>query len=78
VRALPIAAAVALLTLPAFAQGSRGGPGAMEQRQQSEQQKKKAAEAEKAYRDSIDKIPNAEKKPDPWGDLRGSGTTKSK
>jgi hypothetical protein len=70
--------AVVLLTLPAYAQGSRGGRGAMEQRQESEQQKRKAAEAEKAYKDSLDKIPNADKKPDPWGDLRGTGTVKAK
>jgi len=70
--------AAALLTLPAQAQHSRGGRGAMEQRQQAEQQKRKSEQAEKAYQNGLDKIPNANKKPDPWGDLRGSGTGKSK
>jgi hypothetical protein len=77
-RALPIAAAVALLTLPAYAQGSRGGPGVVEREQSNQQRARKADEAEKAYKSGLDKIPNADKKPDPWGDLRGAGTTKSK
>ena len=36
--------------------------------QQTEEQKKKAAEAEKAYRSALDKIPD--KKYDPWGNMR--------
>jgi hypothetical protein len=54
----------------------------MEQRQQSEQQRKKAAEAERAYKDGLEKIPSSDAKPDPWGNLRGTetskGTSKSK
>jgi hypothetical protein len=69
---------IALLTMPAYAQqGAPRGPGAMEQRQQSEQQRKKAAEAEKAYKAGLEKIPNTETKPDPWGDLRSTDTGKS-
>jgi len=78
-RLLLALAAIALLTLPAHAQqGGRRNPGAMEQREQAEGQRKKAAEAEKAYQEGLSKIPNADKKPDPWGDLRGADTGKSK
>lgn len=59
VRVLLALAAAALLTLPAYAQGAPRGPGAMEQRQQVEDKRKKAAEADKAYKESLDKIPNA-------------------
>ncbi len=76
VRVLLALAAAALLTLPAYAQGAPRGPGAMEQRQQVEDKRKKAAEADKAYKESLDKIPNADTKPDPWGDLRGAATGK--
>jgi hypothetical protein len=77
VRALLALFAIVLLTAAAFAQGPHRGPGSMEQRQQAEQQRKKAAEAEKAYKAGLDQIPNVDKKPDPWGDLRGSETGKS-
>jgi hypothetical protein len=68
---------IVLLTAPGFAQGSKGGLGVNEQQQQVEQRKRKATEAEKAYQSGLEKIPDAGKKSDPWGDLRGADTGKS-
>ena len=66
-RAVVIAlTAIALLAAPAYARGK----GKQESSgQQSEEQKKKAAEADKAYKAALDKIPN-KPKPDPWGGMR--------
>lgn len=76
-RVLLALLAAILLTLPALAQqGAPRGPGMMEQRQQSEQQRKKAAEAERAYKDGLEKIPSSDAKPDPWGNLRGTDSSK--
>ena len=60
---------IAILTSPAYAQmRGRGAkhPGAQ---QQTAGQKQKAAEAEKAYKAALDKIPD-KKKSDPWGNMR--------
>ena len=67
-RAVLIAlATIIVLTAPVYSQGrGRGRHAASEQ--QTEEQKKKAAEAEKAYRSALDKIPD--KKYDPWGNMR--------
>ena len=40
-----------------------------EAEQQSAEQKRKAAEAEKAYKAALDKIPD-KKQSDPWGSMR--------
>jgi hypothetical protein len=58
-------ATIAILTAPAYAKG-RGKPSASPQ--QSAEQKQKAAEAERAYKAALDKIPD--KKYDPWGTMR--------
>jgi hypothetical protein len=54
------------LTAPAYARGkgNRQASG-----QQTEEQKEKAAEAEKAYKDALGKIPD-QKPADPWGGMR--------
>ena len=66
-RTFLVALLIALLTVPASAQKMRG-----KQRnagtQQSEEQKRKNAAAEKAYKSSLDKIP--EQKYDPWKTTR--------
>jgi hypothetical protein len=59
---------VALLTAPAYAQGmgkskQRGTPQKSEQRVKTD---------DKAYKAALDKIPDAEKKRDPWQDVRPS------
>jgi hypothetical protein len=63
-------ASIAISTAPAYAQmrGKGGGkpPGS---EQQTAEQKRKAAEAEKAYKAALDKIPD-KKKSDPWGSVR--------
>jgi phage head maturation protease len=67
-RAAVIAlATIVVLTAPAYSQGRGKGRHAASE-QQTEEQKKKAAEAEKAYRSALDKIPD--KKYDPWGNMR--------
>ena len=58
--------AIAVLTAPAYARGKGKSPAAG---QQTEEQKKKAAEAEKAYKDALGKIPD-QKPSDPWGGMR--------
>ena len=69
-RAVVIAlATIGLLTAPAYSQGRGKGKHSGSQQQQSEEQKKKAAEAEKAYKDALDKFPDS-KKHDPWGSMR--------
>jgi hypothetical protein len=40
-----------------------------ESEQQSAEQKRKAAEAEKAYKAALDRIPDKQKS-DPWGNMR--------
>lgn len=79
-RALILVAILAMLTVPAFAQKGGGGrgPGAGEQQQQSEQKRKQAAEAERAYKAGLERIPDAGKKSDPWGDLRGTDSKTAK
>ena len=63
-------ASIAISTAPAYAQmrGKDGGKHP-EAEQQSAEQKRKAAEAEKAYKAALDKIPD-KKQSDPWGSMR--------
>ncbi|HUI95172.1 MAG TPA: hypothetical protein VLX44_05425 [Xanthobacteraceae bacterium] len=69
-RALMIALAVALLTLPALAQeGGRGSKHRGGGEQKTEQQTKSKAD-EKDYKSALDRIP--EQKYDPWGTTRPS------
>jgi hypothetical protein len=74
--------AVALLVTPALAQGHQRGGGKMEQGEKAAAQKHKAEEIDKAYRAGLDKIPDANVKPDPWAGVRGGdagkATSKSK
>ena len=61
-------AATAVLIAPAYAQmrggGGKGKQQSAAQQQQSAEKKQKAAEAEKAYKAALDRIPD--KKYDPW------------
>src|SRR5262245_59574858 len=62
-------ASVAILTAPAYAQMRGKGGKHSGSEQQTVEQKQKAAEAEKAYRAALDRIPD-KKKSDPWGNVR--------
>ena len=65
-------AATAVLIAPAHAQmGGRGGKGKQQsaaQQQQNAEKKQRGAEAEKAYKAALDRIPD--KKYDPWANKR--------
>jgi hypothetical protein len=65
-----IAAIVAVLTMPAYAQfkGGSGAPQKTEQEKAAEEKQRKLDE--KAYKDSLSRIPDRDQKPDPWGKIR--------
>ena len=71
--------AIALLTGAAHAQGLTGAGkrGQNEQAADKQRREQKAAEAEKAYKAGLDKIPNADTKQDPWAGVRGPQPGKS-
>ena len=63
-------ASIAMPSAPAYAQmRGKGGGKHPESEQQTAEQKQKAAEAEKAYKAALDKIPD-KKRSDPWGSMR--------
>jgi hypothetical protein len=70
-RTFAIAAIIASLVMPAFAQED---PSKKEGNRYEEEKKKKNAESEKAYKDAIKRIREPEqadkKKSDPWGSIR--------
>jgi len=61
-------AATAVLIAPAHAQMRGKGKQSAPKHQQSAEQKQKAAEAEKAYKAALDRIPD--QKYDPWAHAR--------
>jgi hypothetical protein len=75
-RAFRIAAVLALLTGPAYAQMPplnliQDGPG------KSPEQKAAEAARDKAYKDSLRKIPDAKAPSDPWGTVRSGDAAKT-
>jgi hypothetical protein len=84
VRVFLAIVAIALLTGAAHAQGMTGAGKRGQNEQAADQQRRqqKAAEAEKAYKAGLEKIPNADTEQDPWADVRsaqpGKSNTKSK
>ena len=69
------AVTIALLTLPGHAQGMRGGKG----HQGATEQKKDEAKptvSDKDYKAALDRIPNSNEKPDPWGNVRAAPKSK--
>jgi hypothetical protein len=70
-KALRLAAAIMLLTSPAFAQIPKLN---LLQDKPGKTQEEKDAEAaqEKAYKDSLKKIPDAKVSSDPWGGVRNT------
>ena len=76
-KTFTIIAVVAALTSPVYAQGfgnnpqSSGKPGAKSDQEKAEEAKQRKLE-DKAYKDSLSRIPDREKekKVDPWGNVR--------
>jgi Tfp pilus assembly protein FimT len=68
-RALAIAAIIASLAVPAFAQAD---PNKEAQSKAEEQKRKEADEIEKAYKDAVKRTSREQpvKKADPWGNMR--------
>lgn len=75
-RVFRVAALIMLLASPAFAQMP---PLNLLQDKPGKTQDQKDAEAarDKAYQDSLKKIPDAKPPADPWGNVRSSDTPKS-
>jgi hypothetical protein len=73
-RTFTIAAIIALLTMPAYAQGFGGSKGSSKPGQKTEQEiaeeKKQQKLDEKAHKDSLSRIPDKDQKTDPWGKIR--------
>ena len=77
-RVFRLAAAIALLTAPAYAQ--MGTPNVNlipELQSKSPEEKEAEAVRDKAYRESLKKIPDAKVSSDPWGSVRGAETPKA-
>jgi hypothetical protein len=73
-RTMTVAAIIALLTMPAYAQsgigkGSSSKPGVKTDQEKALEEKHQKMD-EKAYKDSLSRIPDREQKFDPWGKVR--------
>ena len=75
-RMLSAAAVVVVLTVPAYAQTPNINlmPELMSK---SPEEKEAEAIKDKAYRESLRKIPDAKASSDPWGNVRGTDTPKA-
>jgi hypothetical protein len=74
-RMLSAAAVVVLLTVPAYAQTPNVNL-IPELQSKSPEEKEADAVKEKAYRDSLRKIPDAKASSDPWGNVRSTDAPK--
>jgi hypothetical protein len=78
-RVFIVAMAITLLTVPAFAQTANGigaAQGAGRAARPPEEPKADPAKAkadEKAFKEGVSRIPDPDKKFDPWGNLRQGG-----
>ena len=76
-RVFRLAAVFALLTGPAYAQGVMPNINLMpEVRTKSPEEKEAEAVRDKAYKESLKKIPDAKVSSDPWGNVRSGETPK--
>ena len=76
-RMLSAAAVVVLLTAPAYAQMSTPNINLMPEFQsKTPEEKEQDAIKDKAYKDSLRKIPDAKASSDPWGTVRSTDTPK--
>ena len=69
-KALLIAAMIALIAVPAYAQRSGGDRRKELMEQESAARKKALDEADKGYKDTLDRIPDAPRNNDPWSAYR--------
>lgn len=76
-RILGAAAVIVLLTGPAHAQTPNINL-IPELQSKSPEEKEAEAVREKAYRESLKKIPDAKASSDPWGNVRGADTPRTK
>jgi len=72
-----MAAVFALLTGPAYAQQMPDINLIPELKSMTPEEKEQEAERQKAYRDSLKKIPDAKASNDPWGNVRSAETPKT-
>ena len=75
-RMLSAAAVMVLLTAPAYAQMPNVNM-MPELRSKSPEEKEQDAIRDKAYKDSLKKIPDAKGSSDPWGTMRSTDTPKA-
>jgi hypothetical protein len=71
-----IAAVMALLTAPAYAQTPTVNL-APEVKTMSPEEKEREAAQQKAYKESLRKIPDAKASSDPWGNVRSADAPKT-
>jgi hypothetical protein len=77
-RVFRLAAAIALLTAPAYAQMSTPNVNLIPELQSKSPEEKEAEAArDKAYRESLKKIPDAKVSSDPWGTVRSTDAPKA-
>jgi hypothetical protein len=77
-RILTAAAMLALLMVPAYAQMQTPNINLMpEVKSKTPEEKEQDEIKDKAYRDSLRKIPDAKGSSDPWGTVRGPDTPKT-
>jgi hypothetical protein len=77
-RMLSAAAVVMLLTVPAYAQMSTPNINLMPEFQsKSPEEKEQDAIKDKAYKESLKKIPDAKASSDPWGTVRSTEAPKA-
>jgi len=77
-RVFRIAAALALLAAPACAQAQTPNINLIPELQSKSPEEKEAEEKrDKAYRESLKKIPDAKTSSDPWGTVRSADTPKT-
>ena len=73
-----IAAMMVLLAAPAFAQSSTPNINLIpEVQSKSPEEKEQEAQQQKAYKESLKKIPDAKASSDPWGNVRSVDTPKA-
>jgi hypothetical protein len=78
-RRLAIAAAIALWTMPAYAQFGTGGGQKRDGTRYTEEERKREAEVEKAYKDAVKNTRSATSEAyDPWRTIRPAGETAKK
>ena len=75
-RMLSAAAVVVVLTAPAYAQAPNINL-LPEMRSQSPEEKEQEAVRDKAYKDSLRKIPDSKGSSDPWGTVRSTEAPKA-